>query len=206
MAKAVGTPQNSYCFLAKVNAPLLDSTSSSKPCGGESLLLLAGLILTGKRDTDRQLAGVDSRLGPSSSAWRVSRAFWRGWACRAVLARLPATSLKRPEFWGAAGRSRPTKAALRASWLLTIHGTRPGSADFRRYRPRAPYPHLEASGANLGLFQGMRVAVPARHTYEEPIKRLSSMGGEHSCSIFRNWVGVGRDSARVRYGIGASRN
>ena len=26
MAKAVGIPQNSYCFLAKVNAPLLDST------------------------------------------------------------------------------------------------------------------------------------------------------------------------------------
>ena len=26
MAKAVGTPQNSYCFLAKVRASLLDST------------------------------------------------------------------------------------------------------------------------------------------------------------------------------------
>ena len=29
MAKAVGIPQNSYCFLAKVNAPLLDSTAPS---------------------------------------------------------------------------------------------------------------------------------------------------------------------------------
>ena len=28
MAKAVGTPQNSYCFLAKVRASLLDSTAT----------------------------------------------------------------------------------------------------------------------------------------------------------------------------------
>ena len=37
MAKAVGTPQNSYCFLAKVRASLLDST-----CAVERRFPLAG--------------------------------------------------------------------------------------------------------------------------------------------------------------------
>ena len=32
MAKAVGTPQNSYCFLAKVRASLLDSTGRPVQC------------------------------------------------------------------------------------------------------------------------------------------------------------------------------
>ena len=31
MAKAVGIPQNSYCLVAKVRAPLLDSTVATSP-------------------------------------------------------------------------------------------------------------------------------------------------------------------------------
>lgn len=101
----------------------------------------------------------------------------------------------------------PREAALGASRPLTIPGPVPNRADLadiRRFRLRAPNPGLEASGANMGVVQRIRIAGPARRSYAERNKRLRSMGRQLSCGIFRSRVGVARNTTCVRYDMRAS--